>query len=64
MTTTDQNRNEESFAKRLWVMFKRESARSLYTTFVVSLASGTLKLDSFRHYIAQDVHFLKCFPKV
>ncbi|KAI3819032.1 hypothetical protein L1987_12854 [Smallanthus sonchifolius] len=50
-------------AKRLWVRFHKESINSLYTPFVVSLASGNLKLDTFRHYIAQDVHFLKCFAQ-
>lgn len=33
----------------------------MYTPFVISLASGTLKIDSFRHYISQDSHFLKSF---
>ncbi|KVI04425.1 HAD-like domain-containing protein [Cynara cardunculus var. scolymus] len=61
--TTTQRPNEEGIAKRLWVRFNKESILSLYTPFVVSLASGNLKLDTFRQYIAQDVHFLKCFAK-
>lgn len=48
-------------ARRCWIKFKQESTFALYTPFVVSLASGTLNLDTFRHYIAQDVHFLKAF---
>ncbi|KAI5433809.1 hypothetical protein KIW84_020895 [Lathyrus oleraceus] len=36
----------------------------MFTPFVVSLASGNLKTDSFRHYIAQDTHFLRSFAKV
>ncbi|KAD6795796.1 hypothetical protein E3N88_06692 [Mikania micrantha] len=54
---------EEGVAKRLWVRSQSESISSLYTPFVISLASGNLKLDTFRHYIAQDVHFLKCFAQ-
>ncbi|KAI3732307.1 hypothetical protein L1987_63511 [Smallanthus sonchifolius] len=50
-------------AKRLWVRFHKESINSLYTPFVVSLASGNLKLHTFQNYIAQDVHFLKCFAQ-
>ncbi|MCD9646299.1 hypothetical protein HAX54_036029 [Datura stramonium] len=48
-------------ARRCWIKFKKESTFALYTPFVVCLASGTLNLDTFRHYIAQDVHFLKAF---
>ncbi|KAH0682942.1 hypothetical protein KY289_020694 [Solanum tuberosum] len=48
-------------ARRCWINFKKESTFALYTPFVVCLASGTLNIDTFRHYIAQDVHFLKAF---
>lgn len=48
-------------ARRCWINFNKESTFALYTPFVVCLASGTLNLDTFRHYIAQDVHFLKTF---
>ncbi|KAJ0719351.1 putative aminopyrimidine aminohydrolase [Helianthus annuus] len=54
---------EEQVSKRLWVRSQSESIGSLYTPFVVSLASGNLKVETFRHYIAQDVHFLKCFAQ-
>lgn len=63
MTKTQNTNDEEGFAKRLWVKFNKESVMSLYTPFVVALASGNLKVESFSHYIAQDVHFLKCFAQ-
>ncbi|XAR64888.1 Aminopyrimidine aminohydrolase [Bertholletia excelsa] len=55
--------NAEGIARRFWIKFRKESVLALYTPFVVSLASGTLELDTFRHYIAQDVHFLKAFAQ-
>ncbi|KAM0056689.1 putative aminopyrimidine aminohydrolase [Helianthus debilis subsp. tardiflorus] len=55
--------NEEGTAKRFWDKFSKESILTLYTPFVVSLASGNLKLDVFGHYVAQDVHFYKCFAQ-
>lgn len=57
------NTNEEGTAKRFWDKFNQESILTLYTPFVVSLASGNLKLDAFAHFIVQDVHFLKCFAQ-
>ncbi|KAF8392128.1 hypothetical protein HHK36_022470 [Tetracentron sinense] len=53
--------DEEGIARRFWIKFKKESVFAMYTPFVVSLASGNLELDAFRHYIAQDVHFLRAF---
>lgn len=35
----------------------------MYTPFVISLASGTLNLDTFKHYISQDVYFLNAFAQ-
>ncbi|XP_023738488.1 bifunctional TH2 protein, mitochondrial isoform X1 [Lactuca sativa] len=55
--------NEEGAAKRFWDKFSKESNLTLYTPFVVSLASGNLKIDTFGHYVAQDVHFFKCFAQ-
>ncbi|KAJ6763016.1 BIFUNCTIONAL TH2 PROTEIN, partial [Salix purpurea] len=52
---------EEGLASKFWIKFMRESVFSMYTPFIISLASGTLKIDSFRHYISQDSHFLKSF---
>ncbi|KAL5096010.1 hypothetical protein RYX36_000337 [Vicia faba] len=57
------NLSEIGLAKRFWIKFNRESICALFTPFVISLASGNLKTDSFRHYIAQDVHFLRSFAK-
>ncbi|KAK6911295.1 Thiaminase-2/PQQC [Dillenia turbinata] len=55
--------NEEGIARRFWKKFKRESVLAIYSPFVVCLASGNLKLETFRHYIAQDVHFHKAFAQ-
>ncbi|XP_059665702.1 bifunctional TH2 protein, mitochondrial [Cornus florida] len=55
--------NEAGIARRFWIKFRKESILALYTPFVVCLASGNLNLDTFRHYIAQDVHFLKSFAQ-
>ncbi|OVA02304.1 Thiaminase-2/PQQ biosynthesis protein C [Macleaya cordata] len=57
--TTD----EEGTARRFWLKFKKESVFAMYTPFVVCLASGNLEMETFRNYIAQDVHFLKAFAQ-
>ncbi|XP_031283834.1 bifunctional TH2 protein, mitochondrial-like isoform X2 [Pistacia vera] len=54
---------EEGLARRFWIKFKRESVFAMYTPFTLCLASGNLKIDTFRNYIAQDVHFLKAFAQ-
>ncbi|KAF5767566.1 putative aminopyrimidine aminohydrolase [Helianthus annuus] len=54
---------EEGTAKKFWDKFSKESILTLYTPFVVSLASGNLKVDAFGHYVAQDVQFYKCFAQ-
>ncbi|KAE8731774.1 putative aminopyrimidine aminohydrolase [Hibiscus syriacus] len=54
---------DDRLAKRFWIKFRRESMLSLYSPFALSLASGSLKIDTFRHYIAEDVHFLKAFAR-
>ncbi|KAJ8649748.1 hypothetical protein MRB53_002771 [Persea americana] len=53
----------EGAARRFWIRSHRESVFAAYTPFVVCLASGSLELDTFRHYIAQDVYFLKAFAQ-
>ncbi|KAJ4842667.1 beta ketoadipyl CoA thiolase, th2 [Turnera subulata] len=53
--------NEECLASKLWIKSWRESIFAKYTPFVVCLAAGNLKIESFRHYITQDFHFLKAF---
>ncbi|PIN11147.1 Aminopyrimidine aminohydrolase [Handroanthus impetiginosus] len=54
---------EEGIGRRCWIKLKKEWTQALYTPFVVCLAAGNLKLDTFRHYIAQDVHFLRAFAQ-
>ncbi|KAG2314970.1 hypothetical protein Bca4012_065775 [Brassica carinata] len=53
--------SEEALAGKLWIRFNRECLFSMYSPFAVSLAAGNLKIETFRQYIAQDVHFLKAF---
>lgn len=48
-------------AKRFWNNSTRDAAFSLYSPFVVCLASGTLDVDVFRQYIVQDKKFLQAF---
>ncbi|GAB4855797.1 beta ketoadipyl CoA thiolase, th2 [Ancistrocladus abbreviatus] len=55
--------NEVGISRRFWIKLKRESIFAMYTPFVLCLAAGNLKLDTFRHYIAQDVHFLRAFAQ-
>lgn len=50
-------------AGKCWIKYRKESTKSLCTPFVVSLAAGDLNLDTFRHYISQDVYFLKAFAQ-
>ncbi|KAJ4967914.1 hypothetical protein NE237_014615 [Protea cynaroides] len=54
---------EEGTAKRFWIKFRNEALFAMYTPFVVCLASGKLELETFRNYIAQDVHFLRAFAQ-
>ncbi|AED93884.1 unnamed protein product [Arabidopsis thaliana] len=53
--------SEEALPGKLWIKFNRECLFSIYSPFAVCLAAGNLKIDTFRQYIAQDVHFLKAF---
>lgn len=62
-TTTAMIDDGVGIASKCWIKYRKESTFSLYSPFVVSLASGKLKLDAFRHYIAQDVYFLKAFAQ-
>ncbi|KAL5996648.1 hypothetical protein ACLOJK_007567 [Asimina triloba] len=54
---------EEGPSRRFWQKFSKERVFAQYTPFVVCLASGKLELDTFRQYIAQDVHFLRAFAR-
>lgn len=55
--------SQEAFspAKNFWLKSQKEAMLAKYTPFVVCLASGKLEQETFRHYIAQDFHFLKSF---
>lgn len=53
--------NEAGVARRFWIKFRRESIFAMFHPFSLCLASGNLKIESFRSYIAQDAHFLKAF---
>ncbi|KAL0913621.1 hypothetical protein M5K25_017099 [Dendrobium thyrsiflorum] len=50
-------------AKKFWLKSQKEAMLAKYTPFVVCLASGKLEQETFRHYIAQDVHFLRSFAR-
>ncbi|KAK9735617.1 hypothetical protein RND81_04G216100 [Saponaria officinalis] len=55
--------NDVGISRRFWNKFKRESVFSLLSPFVLSLAAGNLRVETFRHYISQDVHFLNAFAR-
>ncbi|XP_074307866.1 bifunctional TH2 protein, mitochondrial [Silene latifolia] len=55
--------NDVGISRRFWNKFKRDSVFSLFSPFVLSLSAGNLRVETFRHYIAQDVHFLNAFDK-
>lgn len=48
-------------ALNLWQKNRSRAMMALYHPFVVSLAAGTLNIQTFRHYIAQDAFFLQAF---
>jgi thiamine phosphate phosphatase / amino-HMP aminohydrolase len=52
---------EGSASRRFWIAVSTWEAA--YTPFLLSLAAGNLCLDAFRHYIAQDAHFLHAFAR-
>lgn len=54
---------EDGMGKKFWSKFRKEWTEAMYTPFVISLAAGNLKLDTFRDYVAQDVYFLRAFVK-
>ncbi|KAK9293333.1 hypothetical protein L1049_021325 [Liquidambar formosana] len=55
--------NAEGIARRFWIKFRKEWVCAMYSPFAVCLASGNLRIETFRHYIAQDFHFLKAFAQ-
>lgn len=55
--------DEAGLARRLWAKFKKDTALAQYNSFVVALAAGTLKMESFKQYMTQDAYFLKAFAQ-
>ncbi|KAE9619040.1 hypothetical protein Lal_00047210 [Lupinus albus] len=55
--------SETGLARKFWIKSTSQSIFALYTPFTICLASGNLNIDSFRHYIAQDLHFLRAFSQ-
>ena len=53
--------DEAGVTIRLWTKFKKDVALAQYNPFVVALAAGTLNMESFQQYMAQDAYFLKAF---
>ncbi|PON74680.1 heme oxygenase [Parasponia andersonii] len=55
---------EEGIASRCWKKHEKESVvHALFKPFFVCLAAGNLNPMSFRHFISQNLHFLKAFVK-
>ncbi|GBF95200.1 phosphomethylpyrimidine kinase [Raphidocelis subcapitata] len=50
-------------SERLWGECQLEAFRALQHPFVLALGLGTLPRDTFRHYVAQDAHFLHFFAR-
>lgn len=55
--------DEAGVARWLWAKFKKHAAFSQYDPFVVALAAGTLKRESFLNFIEQDAYFLKKYAE-
>ncbi|CAN1132087.1 Bifunctional TH2 protein, mitochondrial, partial [Linum perenne] len=53
--------SERGLAAKLWIKFRRELHFAMQSPFLVCLAAGKLEMDAFRHFVAQDLHFLKAF---
>ncbi|XP_049354840.1 bifunctional TH2 protein, mitochondrial-like [Solanum verrucosum] len=57
-------REEAMYISRIcWYKFKKVARLALYTPFVVCLASGTLKNDTFLSFLGQDNYYYKAFAK-
>jgi thiaminase/transcriptional activator TenA len=52
-----------SLARTLWAANKDWADRILANRFVRGLADGTLPLESFKSYVAQDAYFLEAFAR-
>jgi thiaminase/transcriptional activator TenA len=53
----------DELAARLWIMNQDQAQACLEHPFVRGLADGTLALDAFRIYVAQDAYFLEAFAR-
>ncbi|KAL2653394.1 hypothetical protein R1flu_021522 [Riccia fluitans] len=62
-STREMESPKTALAKKLWEMNQKEAYCALYQPFVVAMAAGTLPLESFRDYIAQDVFYLAAFAE-
>ncbi|KAL3685265.1 hypothetical protein R1sor_003287 [Riccia sorocarpa] len=62
-TAREMEPSETVLAKKLWEMNQKEAYCALYQPFVVAMAAGTLPVESFRNYIAQDVFYLAAFAE-
>jgi thiaminase/transcriptional activator TenA len=52
-----------TLARTLWAANKDEAARILANRFVAGLGDGTLPVESFKRYVAQDAYFLEAFAR-
>ena len=52
-----------SFARTLWAQNRDWADRILANRFVRGLGDGTLEVDAFKRYVAQDAYFLEAFAR-
>jgi thiaminase/transcriptional activator TenA len=52
-----------SLARILWAANQDEAGRILANRFVQGLGDGTLPIDCFKRYVAQDAYFLEAFAR-
>ena len=52
-----------SLARTLWAANKDWADRILANRFVQGLGDGSLPVDSFQRYVAQDAYFLEAFAR-
>ncbi|KAG0458643.1 hypothetical protein HPP92_021771 [Vanilla planifolia] len=48
-------------ANRFWFESQKEAILVKCSPFFVCLASGNLQMETFRHYLSQDIHYLRSF---